>query len=324
MIGYEQDRTTAQNYQRFAEREASGKSPLYAELALGVAGDTEVLARIDSLPLHKRQPNLVLAAVRLLHGTPSGYAEFRRVVLSRWSEVRSVALARATQTNEVGRCAALVPVLAELPQPIALVEVGASAGLCLLLDHYRYDYGPAAPRLGPADGPVTLSCELRAGTRPPARLPRVVSRIGLDLAPVDVTDRDAVAWLEALVWPGQDARLHRLRAAVRVASADPPPVIVGDLRADLTRLVRAVAEHATVVVLHSAVLPYLPEADRTAFIEHVSTLPAVRIAYEAPDVLPLSDTPTTPPEGSPSAFLVCRDRAPVAWADSHGAWFRRI
>lgn len=137
MIGHEERRTTAENYRRFAEREARGKSALYEELAAGVATDDEVLALIDSLPTGKRQPNLVLAAVRFVAGTPGGYEQFRRALIDGWARVRAVVLSRSTQTNEVGRCASLVPLLAELPQPVALLEVGASAGLCLLLEHYR-------------------------------------------------------------------------------------------------------------------------------------------------------------------------------------------
>ena len=38
-------------------------------------------------------------------------------------------LARRTQTNEPARCAVLLPALAQLPQPLALIEAGASAGL---------------------------------------------------------------------------------------------------------------------------------------------------------------------------------------------------
>ncbi len=48
---------------------------------------------------------------------------------------------RSTQTNEPARCATVLPVLAQLPQPLALLEVGAAAGLCLLPEYYAYDYG---------------------------------------------------------------------------------------------------------------------------------------------------------------------------------------
>ena len=42
--------------------------------------------------------------------------------------------ARRTQTNEPARCAVLLPALAQLPEPLALVDVGASAGLTMLFD----------------------------------------------------------------------------------------------------------------------------------------------------------------------------------------------
>nr|WP_275311681.1 DUF2332 family protein [Streptomyces yunnanensis] len=51
-------------------------------------------------------------------------------VVTHWDEVSSLMLVRLTQTNESARCATLLPVLATLPQPLALIEVGASAGLC--------------------------------------------------------------------------------------------------------------------------------------------------------------------------------------------------
>ena len=63
----------------------------------------------------------------------------RSRVLQDTETLRAVMLARSTQTNEHGRCAALLPVLAGLPEPLALLEVGASAGLCLLPDFYAYD-----------------------------------------------------------------------------------------------------------------------------------------------------------------------------------------
>ena len=87
--------------------------------------------------------------------------------------MRATVLARATQTNEAGRCAVLLPFLAELPQPLALLEVGASAGLCLLPDRYSYRYDDGTD-LDPHDGPRTslLPCALGPGVAAPGACPR--------------------------------------------------------------------------------------------------------------------------------------------------------
>ena len=111
-----------------AYREFAHNSPLYAELGAGVAEDRELLAWLAGLPQGKRQPNLVFAAYRLVAGTPSGWEEFETTLKDRRDEVEAVMLARRTQTNEAARCALMLPLLAALPQPLALLEVGASAG----------------------------------------------------------------------------------------------------------------------------------------------------------------------------------------------------
>jgi len=128
-------------YMRFAETEARGRSPLYEALARSIAGDAEVIGFLRALPAEKQQPNLLLAAVRFLAGTPRDFPDFKHRLLRHAEAVRSVMLARSTQTNEPARCATLLPVLARLPQPLALIEVGASAGLCLPPDFYGYDFG---------------------------------------------------------------------------------------------------------------------------------------------------------------------------------------
>src|SRR5204863_3139109 len=130
-----------------------------------------LLAFLASLPRAKQQPNLLFAAACYLLGEPADIAALRALVADRDTELRAVMLARRTQTNEAARCATLVPLLARLPQPLALLEVGASAGLCLLIDRYAYDYGGhrVAPvrRVG-ADPPV-VSCRASPGTPLPAR-----------------------------------------------------------------------------------------------------------------------------------------------------------
>jgi len=119
------DTATADRYREMAERDFRGASPEYQRIAEGVADDRDLLARLDTLPPEKRQPNLLLAAVRYLGGPVSSYAAFAEFVRDRWDDVSATMLARRTQTNEPRRCATLLPALAALPQPLALLEVGA-------------------------------------------------------------------------------------------------------------------------------------------------------------------------------------------------------
>jgi hypothetical protein len=321
MMGNDERVSTAENYRRFARYEAAGRSPIYEALCEWIAADAEALERITSLPLPKRQPNLVLASVRACGGDPLDPEGFRRVLLERWDDVAACAVTHRTQTNEVGRCAMLLTALAGIPEPLALVEVGASAGLCLLLDRYAYDYGEG--RLGAPDASVLIDCTLRApGTPVPRALPEVVWRVGLDLAPVDLEDEAARRWLELLVWPEQRQRLERLRAAIEVARAAPPPLVAGDLRADLADLAASAPAEATLVVFHSAVLGYVTPDERVAFAAQVRAAGAVWVANEEAGVLADIERQLRAPEvvEGRGSFVLSRDGAPLAWADPHGAW----
>jgi hypothetical protein len=312
----------AREYLRFSA-ETAGRSPLYGELTRQVAGDRELLTILCELPPAKRQPNLLLAAVRHVYGDYArDWPQFRERFFARRTEILALIAERRTQTNEPARCATLVPVLRRLPQPLALLEVGASAGLCLLPDRYGYDYG-AGRRLAAAEldgrGPV-FHCDVDSAAPVPRSLPEVVWRAGLDLAPIDVTDQESVRWLESLVWPGEGDRLTLLRAAIEVARRDPPRVVAGDLRHDLPALARQAPSHATLVVFHTAVLGYVWNAeDRRGLARAVRDVGARWIANEAPGLV---QTTSPPASGRPdeAAFLLTVDAEPVAWTDPHGAW----
>ena len=321
-------------YRRFAEGEARGRSPLYEALARGVADDPLLLGFLETLPHAKRQPNLLFAAVRILSGIPAGREEFRAAVLDNAEAVRATMLERSTQTNEPGRCAVLLPVMALLPQPLGLIEVGASAGLCLLPDRYGYDYD--GHRVRPLDEtlrPPVFPCAVDAKTTPlPAAQPQIVWRAGLDLNPLDVADPDQMAWLKALVWPEQTDRGDRLDAAIRIAAADPPRVVRGDLRHDLAALCAEAPTSATLVIFHTAVLAYVTDrAERAEFAEAMASLCDFWIANEAPHVFPEvaarvdagAPRPDLNTAGTPiggGRFLLSVNGNPVGWADAHGAW----
>ncbi len=310
----------AGRYRRFAFEEARGSSPLYVTLAEHVAESPALLKFLSALPAEMQQPNLFLAAVRHVAGTPSGPADLEDMVARHGQGIAGTMRTRTTQTNEPNRCAALLPLLASIPGPIALLEVGASAGLCLLHDKYGYDYGRVqidAPEQTRAIAPV-LTCEASANTPLPRALPAVVWRAGLDLAPRSVQSAEDMAWLETLVWPEQEDRRARLRAAIAVARQVRPRVIEGDLRADLSALASEAPADAKLVVFHTAVLAYVTsQADRDGFARHCSDLGATWICNEFPQVFPwIADKARGPHRKG--MFLLSIDAEPVAWTMPHG------
>jgi len=222
----------------YADFAASRDSPCFTEWALGVAGDPEVHAWLETLPEGKRQPNLVFAAARW-HGVaaPGPYAGLRAALLGDDGTIRATILARATQTNEAGRLATLVPAFEMLAdgEPLALLEIGASAGLCLYPDRWGYAWTTATGLRTAGPEAPTLSCVVTGDAPLPSRPPSVAWRGGVDLHPLDVTDADQMAWLAMLVWPEHDDRREQLARAITVARADPPRIVAGDLFDELPR-----------------------------------------------------------------------------------------
>lgn len=156
----------SQIFERSANEEFHNSSPLYEHLSLAIAKDPEMLSLAAHCRKGERAPNLFFAAVHLLFlkgtrhplslyyqglsgsslGTDDPYPTFRSFCLEYDEEIRSLISARMVQTNEVSRCACLVPAFVLVSRgakgrPLHLVEIGASAGLNLLWDRYAYDYG---------------------------------------------------------------------------------------------------------------------------------------------------------------------------------------
>ena len=312
--------SVAARYAAFAAREAHGVSPAYERLALAVSADPEILALLATLPPAQQQPNLLFGVVRLLGGPVDDPAAFHAFTVARWPAVAAELCTRATQTNEAGRCALLLPVLATLPQPLALLEVGASAGLGLYPDRYAYRYGGHTV----GSGEPVLDCVL-TGAAPPARRPEVVWRAGLDLNPLDVTAPADLAWLEALIWPEHTHRRTRLRAAAAVAAADPPMLVRGDLAEDLPALAAQAPPDATLVVFHTSVLYQVPAGRRSRFTATVRALRGRWIAVEAPGVLPYDELPPAPDDTLHNVLAL--DEEPLAWTRGHGEamyWFAEL
>ena len=301
------DSDLGRRYRQFAEMECKGYSDLYYGLARAVSEDSDVLDFIAGMPVV--QPNLFFAAIQLLTGSdsmPTTGAELRAFVKRRGREVGDVMRSRRTQTNEVGRCAVLLPALPS--GPLALVEVGASAGLCLLLDQFHYEFGSYP--LGDASSPVHVRCTIAGPVPLPAAVPQVVWRRGLDAHPIDVHDDDAIRWLLACVWPDHRERRRRLEGAIGLARAEPPTVRAGDLVDDLPAVLAAVPHDAQLVVFHSAVLSYVSPDRRQAFADTLAEASKVRdivwLSNEAAGIIP--EVAALAPALSELRFLLGRTR----------------
>ena len=317
-------RDTAEWYAAHAATEAHGQSVIYEQWALGVASDAPVRALIERMPLQKRQPALVFAVSRLLGAPEGAYGPFRDWFVAHAEEVGAEAARRMVQTNEPRRCASLLPALALIPGPLALLEVGASAGLCLYPDRYSYRWND--DRLDPVDGPSTvlLQSQVTGPFPAPQRMPEVVWRAGNDLFPLDVTDPEDLRWLEANVPPEQHERRDRLRAAAAIATQDPPRLVAGDARASLAALAAEAPADATLVVITSGVLVYLPAAERARLAEEVRALGCRWLSLEGRAALPVVEAALPAGSESTGRFVLALDEHPLAFTGPHGQnlhWF---
>lgn len=322
MANSERDRA-ADWFRRFAHAEGA-ESPRYRDWALGIAEDDEILALVTKLPLAKRQPVLVLTCARVAGVPLRPFDTARDDVIALWPAIAKLAKMRSTQTNDPRRCTPLLVALDRIRGPIALVEVGASAGLTLFPDRYSFDWNARGrPVMShPANGPstVTLKADIAGWGANPPRRPNIVHREGIDLSPLDVTKPDDRDWLEALVWPEQTERLAIVRAAADIVAQSLPTVAAGDAVAEIRSAVaraRKAAPKATIVVTSPAVLVYLDPAEREKFVTYCARAKVRWISLDGRRVIPrIGDAADELKiEGD---FVLSLDGIPIASADPLG------
>lgn len=168
---------------------------------------------------------------------------------------------RPIQTNEVGRSAALLvgflAVARDIGLPLRVLEIGASAGLNLRWDRYRYT--SELGNWGEPGAPVEIA-DAFAGAAPPLDVrPEVAERRGCDPAPLDPADRDTRLTLLSFTWPDQARRFEQLRAALELAPSMPVEVDRAEAVEWLEEVLAEPRPGVATVVFHSVVLPYLGE-----------------------------------------------------------------
>ena len=341
------ERELAAEFTRFATLETRGSSPLYERLALAVAEDAELLALAAGGRPEQPAPNLLFAAVHYLllggaghdlaafyptvtqpaTGRGDPFPHFRAFCREHEDAILDLLRERRVQTNVVERCGLFLPAFALVLErtggrPLHLVEVGASAGLNLLWDRYRFDYG-SGRRWGDASSPVRIEVELRGTGVPPlpAAVPAIAARTGIDLNPIDVQDPAALQWLRALVWPEERERMRRLDAALALAATDPPALLKGDALDLLPEVLARVPGDVALCVYHSHTLnQFSPEA-RRRFRDLLAEAGATRDLYWlSSEYRPTADGDLRPTL-TLAAFEDGKAREQVlAYCDHHGRW----
>jgi hypothetical protein len=297
-------------------------SPLYQAMCPLLAEDDVALDLYRSAAPMQHRPNLLLAAIHdslirdrnhelggwfaTLNGAraandPQLPAVLRAFIRDREDELRALVTSGGTQTNEVGRSAFLFPSLAtvDTDQPLALIDVGTSAGLNLHLDQYAITYddalaktahnntahnnsaqnntgdesGANAETIGPKDALVQMHCDASRSEHPlPYERMRALSfgdRIGIDINPLDIHDETQRRWLRALVWPDEVERFSRLGHALTTAQGLPVAIQRGDATTDTSALIATVPANQHPVVITTWVVTYFPPQARQAFVEQL-------------------------------------------------------
>ena len=338
---------------RLAEHFAAGdsifvSSPLYRSLCRTVAREPSVLELLTQRQPGQQPSFLLFGAVHYLllsglehslggyypslHGAaaadPSGagpaLVDFCRTY---GADLAELIRTRLVQTNVVKRSAglrlALWAVGQRCEQPVHLIEVGASAGIHLHVDRYRYVVGDRV--FGSRGAAVTIETQWRGPGQPPDLddVPAIASRTGVDLHPVPAADAAERLWLRALVWPENQHAAELLMAALDSVAADPPAIMAGDAISVCPRLGRSLPPGEPRVVFHAATRMHVPKARRAAFDEAIDS-----IADGGPLFHAWLEPPSVPHHGLPGgagemlAMHGPGDAAalPIAPVDGHLEW----
>jgi hypothetical protein len=272
-------------------------SPLYQSFCKVVVRDQPILKLLTQRQPGQQASFLLFGAIHYLllsgvqhplrdfypslaHALPKEPAAVGPVLLDfchRYSDdLATLIRTRLVQTNVVKRSLGLLvglwAVRRRCQQPVHLIEVGASAGIHLHFDRYRYILGERV--FGQPDAKVAIETQWRGKQPPPNldNLPQIVSRIGIDLNPVDVTDASERRWLSALVWPENQHEADLLTAALESVAKDPPTIVAGDAIDVCPQLASSLPSGEPRIVFHAATRMHVPLERRAAFDEAIDAI----------------------------------------------------
>ena len=329
-----------QAFLHFAEKEARGSSRLYEHLSREIVNDGELMALVRDIPASQPKPNLLFAAVHYLtkkydaplctyyasltdHPLPAeeAFLPFREFALQHQEELRELFHTKLVQTNEVRRAAYLYPLIADIhhscQKPLALVEIGTSAGLLLGMDHYNYAYRNG-PSIYSTTDTLTICSENRGEPLPSSTLkkPVIHTRIGLDLNIIDLKTEDDLEWMLALIWPEHEERRRQFLKAKEVNDPIKKEFYEGDAVALLPHIISDIPEECQLVVFHTHVANQFPTELKKQLTDTLCTISHERSLYHVYNNMHDADIHQDYIKNG-----VCTPVRLLPAADGHGRWF---
>lgn len=290
-------------------QECTGSSELYASLSTFIASDPELLDIASNAGEGQPVPNLLFGAVHYLllkdskHELAAYYASlsdstrpidtelytlFKMYCLDNRSGIIHLIQTRLVQTNEAGRAAYLYPCFCLIHEiaakPLALVEIGTSAGLQLLWDKYSYSYSHEPKAIyGYPHSAVHIHSEIRGSVMPflQREAPPVASKWGIDLHINHMSDEDNRVWLQALIWPEHADRRELLGKAATIAAEQTESLnlIQGDAITNLPALVEQIADDEALCIFHTHVANQFTPQAKLQLLEYIRELGARRDVF---------------------------------------------
>lgn len=332
----------AKRFKTFAKKECAGSSELYEYLSIKVAEDDELL----KLCAHAREgqpvPNLFLGAVHylLLDGAehelnlyyPSivkkpkapqeSFPSFKNFCSTYKEQIIPILKSKLVQTNEVRRCGYLYPsftyVYNKVKKPLALIEIGTSAGFQLLWDKYAYTYNTDGV-YGNTDSDVLIKTEIIGENIPtlPQISPPVAWRYGLDLHLNDISNMEDFLWLNALIWPEHRERRVLFKKAAKSVMENKKDLHLteGDGVGLLPSIVGQIPDNSPICIFHTHVANQMPEHVKRRLIDNIKRISKDR------DVFHLYNNIWDGDLHLDSFINGVEHNELIARTDGHGRWF---
>ena len=285
------------SFTRFAEIETKNNSSLYYFWCKKIIHDEEMLQLLIQIPESQPKPNLFFAAIQFLlmkyddplkRYIPSfvlnplpieeSYLALQKFVKKYEQALIQCFQTRRVQTNEVRRSAYLYPIFSDIAKraqkPLALIEIGTSAGLLLNVDKYCYEVkeGDSFIYYGHLESQVLLKSENIGNALTCYRDFQVSDRYGIDLNVLQLQNRDDYMWLEALIWPEHKERRKLLHQASTIHSEVPKTLLEGDVLQLLPSIIQNISNAHQIVIFHTHVANQFSNELKEAFQQTLANI----------------------------------------------------